>query len=587
MRGRLRCAESGRRGCSRGSVHRGGALAADGADGSLFLLQQLQLALRLPARGGGGGGLGLRLRSGQLSLGGRARAGRDAEPAAGAVVVVAVLAVVVTIIDSSLLAVLAAELDVGVALAARSGGGRGLGLLARGFCGVEVGLHLGQQLEVHAVLADVVAHAHHHRVRAQRHSLLAGRRGAGGGAQRGRGFAHAAGEAGHVKPLVLGAVLVDVEVLVLEQLREALVGQQRRAGLPVAGRARRLLLADRVAGRGLGAGAGHERLGEVAVDVGQRGRSRDAVACRVVELLGRLLADVLVVRGPCRGVPGGGRSRGRAVALRDGACDGGLGAAQRDGLDLRIESHVHEEAVHNGAEQVGPDEMRQPPLVELLARDELVVVVHGRLGRLLQLLSEALEMRAPIGHGTERGDVEDLHARRGAGGKHEPGARDDGDVVDVRGRLDCRVRRARLRVPELEHLGVGRHELARRLEKLERVYGQPVAVVLDHQRRAGADVVQHDVARRCADAHGETVVGEADRVHGELVRRGVAERARDGRVRGEDRGRKVEHGGARPVARVPALDAAGVAAAEGQDRVHGVGADDVDRVQPRLQRRHK
>ena len=52
--------------------------------------------------------------------------------------------------------------------------------------------------------------------------------------------------------------------------------------------------------------------------------------------------------------------------------------------------------------------MVQPQLVQLLGGDELVVVVDGGGGRLLELLSQAVEEGRPPRCGAKRRDIEHL-----------------------------------------------------------------------------------------------------------------------------------------------------------------------------------
>ena len=70
-----------------------------------------------------------------------------------------------------------------------------------------------------------------------------------------------------------------------------------------------------------------------------------------------------------------------------------------------MQPRVDEEAVHIRPQRVGAQQRGEPELLELLPRDELVVVVHAvGGGLLLHLLGERVEEVAPARRRPERGD---------------------------------------------------------------------------------------------------------------------------------------------------------------------------------------
>ena len=86
-----------------------------------------------------------------------------------------------------------------------------------------------------------------------------------------------------------------------------------------------------------------------------------------------------------------------------------LSSAGRPGRGcLAIESDVDKEAVEVSSQQGRADQVVQPQLVQLLGGDELVVVVDGGGGRLLELLSQAVEEGCPPWCRAKRRDVEHL-----------------------------------------------------------------------------------------------------------------------------------------------------------------------------------
>ena len=61
-----------------------------------------------------------------------------------------------------------------------------------------------------------------------------------------------------------------------------------------------------------------------------------------------------------------------------------------------------------GSQQWRPYQMLKTKLVQLFGGDELVVVIHGGSGGLLQLLCQAVKEGGPAGSRTKRGNVKDL-----------------------------------------------------------------------------------------------------------------------------------------------------------------------------------
>ena len=73
--------------------------------------------------------------------------------------------------------------------------------------------------------------------------------------------------------------------------------------------------------------------------------------------------------------------------------------SKRTEQGARSHLRVDKEAMHVRLEHVGPHEALQPRRVQLLARDELVVLVHLVALRLLELLRERVEEGAPVREG--------------------------------------------------------------------------------------------------------------------------------------------------------------------------------------------
>lgn len=128
---------------------------------------------------------------------------------------------------------------------------------------------------------------------------------------------------------------------------------------------------------------------------------------------------------------------------------------ERDGFGMQ--ARVDKESVHVRAEQIGADERAEAKTLELVARDEAVVVVQlaaaaARLLILLELLGQGVEEGAPARRGPERGHEVDAEVGLLEAEQEEAGARAERQLVDVGRRLDRRHRAPVLAPPDAHGL---------------------------------------------------------------------------------------------------------------------------------------
>eukprot|EP00754_Rhynchopus_humris_P035937 Rhum_TRINITY_DN1760_c0_g1::Rhum_TRINITY_DN1760_c0_g1_i1::g.4858::m.4858 len=198
-----------------------------------------------------------------------------------------------------------------------------------------------------------------------------------------------------------------------------------------------------------------------------------------------------------------------------------------DRLRRAVQVQVDVEAVHVRLDlvRVALEQVGEVQALQLLARDELVVVEarrHRLVPRLLlQLLRQRLQVRAPLRRRPQLRDEEGVHVRRVARrqdhtGPAVLGGLRDGEGVQLVGGVDGDEVLARGVVPHLDALRVGGGRLLLAEARVEHhlAHGQRVVVVLHQRGRPLPDVVDaHDALRRAGEQRHARVV-EAERRHG-------------------------------------------------------------------------
>lgn len=251
---------------------------------------------------------------------------------------------------------------------------------------------------------------------------------------------------------------------------------------------------------------------------------------------------------------------------------------------------VDKEAVHVRAQQVRPDERREAEALELVARNEAIVVVQlaaaadARVVRLLELLGQRVEEGTPARRGPEGRRKVHAQVRLLEAEEHEAGVRAERELVDVGGRLDRCHRPSVLPPPDPHRLrvrgddnvlgrGGGGFGIRNRLNR------QTVLVVLLQERALHADVVEDDMSARETRAQDQPALLERERCHAAHAALPAA-RAAIGRAAAKCTGRQsrcgVHHAEAGAGARVKTLDDA-VLAADSQHPVRRRAREHVHR----------